>query len=204
MKNEKAGSPGGFKEQLENLSERERLLLKAMLGVLTILALVVVVFFSQRAVAALEAETRLYSNALSLMATAGPAYQEAQQGGNVDPRVAKFSDEVLNEGRVQLTGFVATHAGATGVAVSSYNEQQNALGTERRGDAGPRIIERALQIDIRSAEMDRLVEFLHRIEESTDPVVIRRVRIHTGRSDGEVRQVQVVISTFERRGTEES
>lgn len=204
MKNEAKAGLGGIGAQLENLSERERLLLKAMLGVFALLAVVVIVFMSQRAVADLEAETRQYSNALSLLATAGPAYLETQQGGDADPRVARFSDEVLNEGRVQLTGFVATHAGATNVAVSSYNEQQNALGTEGRGDSGPRIIERALQIDIRSAEMDRLVEFLHRIEESSDPVVIRRVRIHTGRNEGEVRQVQVVISTFERRGSEES
>lgn len=201
----KTEEKSGLREQLQNLSDREKMMLKIMAGVFAVLGLVLIIGLSQRAIGELEAETRTYANALSQLADRGPAYLEAQQGGDVDPRVARFPDEALDSGRIQLTGFVATHAAATNVAVTSYNEQQNAIGNEGRRDSGPRIIERSLQVDIRSAQLDRLVEFLQRIEESPDAVIIRRIRMNAGRNeDGEVRQVQVVISTFERRSGEET
>ena len=199
---EEQDAPGGLKGQLANLSPRELMLLKAMFGVFAVLGVAVIIGLAQRSVAQLEAETALYEGALSLLATAGPEYAAAQSGDAGDPRVERFSDQDLDEGRVQLTSFVATHAAATNISVSSYDEDQNPLGS-RQDSGGPVITERLLRVDIRDAQMEPLIEMLHRIEESSEPVIIKRVDIRALRNEGQVR-ARIFISTFQRRQQEES
>lgn len=201
---EESGDQSGLSAMLSNLSAREQMMLKAMLGVFVALALVVVVGLSQRAVSDLEAETALYQGALTLLATAGPAYLEAQEAGvDLDPRLERFSDEALDQGRLQLTSFVATHAAAANVQVGSYDEEQNPLRSGRGEDSGPRITERQLRIDVRSASMDNLLDMLQRIEDSGEAVIIKRFNIQALRDDGDVR-ARIYVSTFERRPQEES
>jgi hypothetical protein len=192
-----------LKAALDNLSQRERMLLKVMVGVFAFLALAVVIGLSQRSIGELRAETATYESALQLLATAGPNYIEAQGGQAEDPRLVKFTDEVLDEARVQLTSFVATQASAAGISVSSYDEDQHTLGSARPEEGMPIIIERQLRIDIREAQMDRLIDMLHRIEESGEPVVIKRIDIRALRDEGSVR-VRLFVSTFQRRMPEGS
>ncbi len=201
MSAEEAAS--GLRGALNNLSERERTLLKAMGGVFAVLAIFLVIGLTQRSVNEIKAETATYETALNLLATAGPAYLESQGGHDEDPRVAMFTDEVLDETRVQLTSFVATQASAAGINVSSYDEDQHPLGSTRPEEGEPIIIERQLRVDIREADMDRLIDMLHRIEESDEPVVIKRVDIRALRDEGKVR-VRLFVSTFQRRMAEGS
>lgn len=199
--NEEAAAKGGLKAALANLSERERRMLQVMVAVLAVLIMVVVIGLARRSVAELEAQTRQYQGALSLLATEGPVYAASQGLAQIDPRLERFSDEVLDGPPVQLTSFVATHAAATGINVSSYDEDQTPLGTGSSDNSGPMIIERILRVEIRQAKMNSLLELMDRIEESREPVVIKRIDIRALRDEGEVRG-RLFISTFERRQEE--
>lgn len=188
----------GLKAAVANLSEREQMMLKAMLGVFAVLGLVLIIGLAQRSLAEMEDQSRQYEEVLSLLAAEGPAYARAQTGGGGEDssKAALFTDEVLNDNPVQLHSSVDTHAQAVGIRISSFDVDEHPLGSRRSGDdEGPMIVERQLRIDVRNAEMDRLVEMLHRIEESRDPVVIKRIDTRSVRDEGKVRAL-VVISTF--------
>ena len=185
------------KSVLDNLNERERMLLKAMLGVFVLLGLFVIVGLAQRSVSELEVETAQYQTALDLLAAEGPAFLAAQQGTDEDEmtRADLFTEEVLQDNQVQLTSYVASHASAVNVSVSSYDVDEQPLGS-RGDDSGPLIEERQLRVDIRNAEMDKFIELLHRIEESREPVVIKRIDVRSVRDEGKVRAL-LVVSTFQ-------
>ncbi len=186
---------------LDNLTEREQVLLKAMFGVFALLAIFVIVGLVQRSVAEIDEETSQYAMALELLANQGPQYMSAQAGDDDFTRADLFTEEVLHDNEVQLTSYVASHASAVDVSVSSYDVDEQPLGS--RGDQeGPLIEERQLRVDIRDAEMDRFVELLHRIEESREPVVIKRIDVRSVRDEGMVRAL-LIVSTFQYADEEE-
>lgn len=194
---------GGLKGMYANLTEREQTLLKAMLGVFVVLAIFIVIALARGAVADLEEETMQYQAALSLLATQGPAFAAAQQGsaGEAQTRADLFTEEILSDNPVQLTSYVASHASAVSVSVSSYDVDESPLGSAR--DDGPLIEEQQLRADIRDAEMDSFIELLHRIEESRDPVVIKRLDVRSVRDEGKVRAL-LIVSTYRYARTEDS
>ena len=189
---------------LDNLTERERMWLKVMLGVFVALAIFAAIALFQRSVGELEEETARYAAALDLLATQGPRFAAAQAGGTGDEftRADLFTEEVLQDNPMQLTSYVASHASAVDVPVSSYDVDEQPLGS-RGGDDGPLIEERQLRVDIRNAEMDKFIELLHRIEESREPVVIKRIDVRSVRDEGKVRAL-LVVSTFQYADEEES
>ncbi len=201
MEGESTGEGQGLVAALSNLSQREKLLLGAMASVAALIAMLVVVNVARQAVADVEEETRQYQTALSALIDHGPEYAAAQaatepQEGAMS-RVDMFTDDVLNDNQVQLTSYVASHASAVGVSVSSYDVDETPIGSAGGpGTDGPMIEERRLRIDIRNAQMDSLVDLLHRIEESREPVVITRVDIRSVREEGYVRAL-VVVSTYQ-------
>ncbi|TXD34689.1 hypothetical protein FRC96_13840 [Lujinxingia vulgaris] len=197
------GQKKGLAETIAGLSDRERKLLGLMLATFVVLGIFVTVMLVQRSLDTIEAETATYEDVLNLLATAGPDYLAQEAGGAVDPRVERFSEEVLDNNTVQLTSLVATHATAANISVSSYDEDQSAIGSARGDDGGPIIVERLLRVDIRRAEMNALVDLLDRIEKSDDPVIIKRIDVRSVGGEGQVR-AQLVVSTYQRRAQEES
>ncbi len=189
---------------LENLTERERMLLKAMLGVFVILGLFVLVGLAQRSVAELEHQTAQYQTSLDLLASEGPAFLAAQHGGDDDvmTKADLFTEEILQDNEVQLTSYVASHASAVDVSVSSYDVDSHPLGSTGGDNSGPLIEERQLRVDIRNAEMDKFIELLHRIEDSREPVVIKRLDVRSVRDEGKVRAL-LIVSTFQYADEEE-
>ncbi|RAL22821.1 hypothetical protein DL240_07975 [Lujinxingia litoralis] len=200
---QKESGKKGLAESIANLSDRERKLLGLMFATFAVLGIFVTVMLVQRSLADIESETQTYEDVLNLLATAAPDYLAQEAGGAVDPRVERFSDEVLDNNTVQLTSLVATHATAANISVSSYDEDQSPLGSTRGSKDGPIIVERTLRVDIRRAEMNALIDLLDRIETSGDPVIIKRVDVRSVGGEGMVR-AQVVVSTFQRRAQEES
>lgn len=202
------GPKNRFQEMIDDLSDRERTLLKVMGGVFVVFVFSMVVFFAQQSIAEIEEETARYDTVLELIASEGPAYMQAQAEGEAeetDSRADLFTEEVLQDNDVQLTSYVAQHASAVDVDVSSYDTDEHPLGADDLGgdEDGPLIIERQLTADVRGAEMDRVVEMLHRLEESTEPVVVKRLDIRSVREPGDVRGL-LVVSTFEYGDEEES
>ena len=200
-------STKGLKAAFDNMSEREQNLLKIMLGIFAVLGLVLVIGLAQRSVADLEQQTQQQQVILDLLATEGPAFAAAQAGGASDDPMTRadlFTDDVLRDNPVQFHSFVDTHAAAVGLTVSSYGSDEHPLGSGRSGeDEGPMIIERQMRVDLRNADMDRLIEFLHRVEESSEPVVIKRIDIRSVQDEGQVRAL-IVMSTFQYGEQEES
>lgn len=196
----------GLSQALSNLTDRERMLLGAMVVVAVLIGIFIAVTMARQSLADVEAEAESYNDALTAIIAQGPAYMEAQAGGDSDDdhrtRADLFTEEVLEDNDVQLTSYVASHASAVDVSVSSYDVDEQPLGALGDDDEGPMLEERQLRADIRNAEMDRLVELLHRLEESREPVVTTRVDIRSVRDEGEVRAL-VVVSTFEYLDEEE-
>ncbi|MFU8805579.1 MAG: hypothetical protein ACNA8W_17330 [Bradymonadaceae bacterium] len=201
-----AAGEKGLRAALGKLSAREQKLVMAMLGVFVILSLAVVIGLFQRSLHELEEDTQNLQLALSTLSLAGPAYvARTTDSGEVDPRVARFSDEILSNNDLKLTSFVATHAAATNINVNSYDEDQIPLGSKTKGgkaDDGPVIVERQVRVDIREAQMDNLLKLLERIENSPEPVIVKRldVRAQRGR-EGQVRAM-FIVSTYIRRDKE--
>ncbi|MBA2664194.1 MAG: hypothetical protein H0U74_18020 [Bradymonadaceae bacterium] len=185
------------------LSERERKGLIGMGVVLCVLLLALVVGLFQRSLGELERDTQRYQQALSLLAVAGPAYRlKSEQPVEGSERLARFSEEVLTNNDLKLTSFVATHAAATNIIVSSYDEDQMPLGSKSKTDTGPIIIERQLRVDIRETQIDRLIELLDRIEKSREPVIVKRMDVRAQRNQPGTVRVLLVVSTYIRRDKE--
>ncbi len=190
----------GLAGVLNNLNQRERVLLAAMAVIGVLIVVMVLVTMARQSVADVEEQTRQHQTALTALIEYGPEYVGAQapeSDGGQASRVDLFTEDVLENNEVQLTSYVASHASAVDVSVSSYDVDESPIGSSGDSeDDGPMIEERRLRIDIRNAEMDRLVELLHRLEESREPVVISRVDIRSVRDEGQVRAL-VVVSTFQ-------
>lgn len=194
-----------IREALDGLTERERMLLKVMLGVFAVLAVVVIVGLVRRSIAELEQETQQYQAALELLAEEGPAYARAQSGGESDgdnSRVDLFTEEVLNDNSLVFSSEINPHAEAIGIgdSIRSFENNEDPIG---EGDDGPIVIERQATIDLRNVELEAFLELLHRLEEDQEPYVIKRVDIHSVRDPGKIRAI-LVVSTYEYGEEEES
>ena len=198
-------SKGGLTGALDNLSEREQMLVKVMLGVFAVLTLALIIGLSQRALADLESQSRQYEAALQLLATHGPDYARASRGGEADgpvsSRVDLFTEDILQNNPVNLRALINEYTTEVGITWSRANPEDIPLGTV--GEDGPVIQESQLRIDFHGAQMDRLIEFLHLVEESRHPIVTTEVDVRSTGDEGRVRAL-VIVSTYEYLSDEES
>lgn len=183
-----------FREQIENLSDRERKLLFAMVIILPLLAMIVLVGVIHGSLSEVETQTMEYRQSLEMLSIAAPTIAERKQKASGDNELsAKFTDEAMRNNELKLTSFVATQAAAVNISVDSYDEQKIPLGSNKEG---PMVVEKQLRVDINEAEMDKLLKLLERIETAEEPVVIKRLDLRRQRRNpGEVR-VRLVVSTF--------
>ncbi len=204
IKKTSAKSPKkGLVASFSALSERERKGLTAMGLVLTVLLLALVVGLFQRSLGELERESQRYEKALNLLSVVGPQYAQKMAGSSDGGgRDARFSAEVLSKNDLKLTSFIATHAAATNITVSSYDESQTPLGAKSKNDTGPITTERQLSVDIREVEMDKFLELLERIESSREPVFIKRMDVRALPNQAGSVRVMLVVSTYIRRDKE--
>ena len=186
---------------LKNLSDREKRLMMGMFGVFACLIVFAIVMTFQSSMEEISKDTENYKQALDLLAVAGPEFIESKSGSTSTQSHKKLDEELLAKNTIKLTSFVAEHAAATDITISSYDEDELPFGGSGKDD-GPIIVERQLRIEIRDADFDKLVTLLDRIEKSTDPVFIKRLDIRKQRKKlGRVRAV-VTVSTFEKKEKE--
>ncbi len=184
---------GGF--SLAGLSERERRLLFAMAAVFALIALFIPLTLFQKSLDKIDSETRNYKQTLDLLAVAGPEYMENKKSMATDASHKKIDEEFMTKNPIKLTSFVAKHAEATDITVASYDEDELPFGAGGK-DEGPIIVEKQLRVEIRNAQMSKLVSLMDRIEKATDPVYIKRIDVRAQRKKpGEVRAV-LTVSTF--------
>lgn len=184
---------GGF--SLAGLSDRERRLLYAMMVVFALIALFIPLTLFQKSLDKIDTETRNYKQTLDLLAVAGPEYMENKKSMSTDASHKKIDEEFMTKNPIKLTSFVAKHAEATDITVASYDEDELPFGAGSK-DEGPIIVEKQLRVEIRNAQMSKLVSLMDRIEKATDPVYIKRIDVRAQRKKpGEVRAV-LTVSTF--------
>ncbi|MGM0556436.1 MAG: hypothetical protein ACQEVA_08685 [Myxococcota bacterium] len=188
-----------LREQLDELSDRERKLLIAMAIILPTLVAILVVGVFYRSLNEIEETTQQYKQSIDLVSTVGPSYMKKKTSGSSDQGVrSKFTDEVMSGNDIKLTSFIATQAAAVNISVSSYDESEIPIGS-KNSDGGPIITERKLKIEIRDAPFATLLKLLERIETSDRPVVIKRVRVQgKPRRPGEV-SARIEISTYVKK-----
>ena len=190
---------GKLKEQLQDLSDREKKLLVAMAIILPTLIGILVIGVFYRSLNEIEESTQQYKQALTLVSTVGPSYMEKKKSGSKDQGVrSKFTDEVMENNDIKMTSFIATQAAAVNINVSSYDEAEIPIGS-KSGDEGPLITERKLTVEIRDARFETLLKLLERIETSDRPVVIKRIRVQgKPRRPGEV-SARIEVSTYVKK-----
>lgn len=183
-----------------SLNDRERKLAMAMLAVFAVIAFLIPLKLVQDSLDEISQETETYRQALDLLAAGAPDYLDQKREQEQNQSHKDLSDDVLDNNDLKLTSFVAEQARAVDVTITSYDEDELPFGDTKSSD-GPIIIENQLRIEVREAEMDKLVSLMDRIEKSNKPVFIKRldIREHRSRnSEGKVRAV-LTVSTFVRR-----
>ncbi len=176
----------------------ERMYLWLMLATFAVLGLFVGVMAFRGSMEEIEKEADGYRSALDYLAVAGPEYV-AQKANKKDKQShKKVDDETLSSNAIKLTSFVAEHAAAAEITVTSYDEDSLPFGGSGKKDDGPIIIEKQLRVEIRDADMSKLLELLDRIEKSPEPVFVKRLDIRDQKKPGEVRAV-VTVSTFVKK-----
>lgn len=188
---------------LANLSDREKRLMMAMFAVFAVILIIIPVTLVQNAMDEVETETESYRQALDLLAAGAPEYLEQKKSQKQNQSHKDISDEVLDNNDLKLTSFVAEQAGAVDITVTSYDEDQLPFGDTKSGE-GPIIIENQLRVEIREAEMAKLISLMDRIEKSSEPVFIKRLDVREHRSRNSVGKVRAVltVSTFVRKQKE--
>lgn len=191
-----------LREQLSELSDRERTLLGAMAIIMPTLLAILVLGVFYTSLGEVEESTRRYQQSLDLVSTVGPSYLERRQSSaGEDGLRARFSDEVMTNNELKLTSFIATQAAAVDINVSSYDESELPIGSKSGAD-GPLITERKLKIEIRDAQFDTLLKLLERIETSGEAVVIKRIDMRAKRRQPGKVTARIEVSTYVKKDQE--
>ena len=203
MANTPVTAPKREGNALAKLTDRERKLLILMACTMSFLLVSLGLYLFKQSQDKTRAEIMQYERALDALQEYGPRYlaklQEEEQGLKTKED-QKFSPEKLKKNTVRLTSSVASHASAVDIKVDNYDEDQLNLTTAK--DGGPIITENQVKVDIRLAEMDKLIKLLDRIEKSNEPIVVKRISLRDiPRDPGKVR-ANLVISTYVQKDPE--
>ena len=181
---------------LAKLSERERRLVYGMLVLFACFGVIIGVYTFTQALSETEAEIERYNDALITLSTQGPLYLKAQNAkaqASAD-RSEKFTPEVMLGNNIKLTSFVAEHASAVDLKIDNYKESTLKLTSGK--DGGPIIDEMQLALTIRSAEMNKVLALLDRIDKSKEPVILKSIKLrYIRKKDGMVR-ANINVSTY--------
>lgn len=180
---------------LASLSERDRKLLPLFPLILMLVGLSVGAILYSRSIDTIEEQAAAHRAALDYLAQTAPEFLERQTQAKSTKSHKTMDDETLKSNDIKLTSFVAEHAAAAQITITSYDEDEMPFGGANKATEGPIITERQLRIEIREAEMNKLLDLLDRIEKSTEPVFIKRLDIRDVKKKGDVRAI-VTVSTF--------
>ena len=198
--------PTPLEESGENfwtkMTERERRLVLLMVGNFVLLGIALGVYLFHQSQTETEAEIEQYADTLDAVREFGPLYlrrkQAEESGGDEDAK--RFTGELLSKNDLALTSFVATQASAVDIKIDNYDEDSLPLSSNK--DSGPVITEKQLRIDIREADLEKLMRMLERIEKTREPVVIKRINLREVRNKpGQVR-ANITISTYVQKERE--
>lgn len=180
-----------------NRTASERKYLMALGGTFVVLGVLIAVLQFRASMDDIESEANTYRSTLDYLAAAAPDYLASRASQEGKKGHKKVDDETLSSNNIKLTSFVAEHAAAAQITVTSYDESSMPFGNAKKDD-GPIILEKQLRVEIRDAQMAALLDLLDRIEKSPQPVFIKRLDIREQKKPGEIRAV-VTVSTFVKK-----
>ncbi len=184
----------------ESVFQKNKTAFIALFAIWGFMALVVVFYLYSSAITEIEMETKKYEDNLELVRIQGTDFFERQARASQSDSHKDVSPETLAGNDLQMTSFVAKHADAVGISVSSYKEDQ--LPFNPKGE-GPLVMENRLKVEIRDAQMDALVQLMDKIEKAKEPVFIKQFQVRKHRKKpGQIRAV-MTVSTFATKDREE-
>lgn len=179
-------------------NDREQLLIKLAGVVLPLVALAFVAILHNQSLDSTRNQIETYEETLDLLGDVAPKYQNRKDSEG-DDQSQKFSRKALENNDIKLTSFVATHATAVGIQVDSYDESERRLGGGDDEDEKSPLNKKQVDVEIRQAPIDKVMQLLERIEKANKPVVIERMTLSRKKRDtGKVRAT-IVVTTFERK-----
>ncbi|MEZ4461874.1 MAG: hypothetical protein R3E66_19565 [bacterium] len=181
-----------------NRTASERRYIIALGVTFAVLAVAVSVLQFRASMDSIDEEANNYKSALDYLAVAGPEFVSRKASKTEKKSHKKIDEETLATNNLKLTSFVAEHAAAAQITVTSYDESSLPFGGSGKKDDGPIILEKQLRVEIRDAEMTKLLDLLDRIEKSPEPVFIKRLDVRDQKKPGEIRAV-VTVSTFVKK-----
>lgn len=189
-------------DKFDALSAREKKMLVGMAIIMPILVMIVISGMFSRSLGSIEEQTHDYQKSLDLLALGGPIYLKNQAPTDKNTLASRFTEEVLTDNPVKLTGFMAARATEAGVSPNSYDTEEKSLGGTSSDKSEPILFENIVKVDIRATQIDDFLKFLEVIETSGEPVVIKRIDLRANRRvPGEVR-ARVEVSTFVKKKKE--
>ncbi|MFB6265224.1 MAG: hypothetical protein ABEL76_16620 [Bradymonadaceae bacterium] len=180
-----------------DLTDREQKLLTAMAIVVPLAGLAFFGLLVDRSFKSIEDDIRENEQILEMLEKVAPRYKRQKAKSDPGRYARKFAPKKIENNKVKLTSFVATHATATGVNVDSYDENDRPL--ESGGKDGSTLMKHQVIVEINEVQMAKLTDLLERIELSEKPVFIERTKLVRRRNaKGSVRAT-LVVTTFKRK-----
>jgi hypothetical protein len=184
----------------QSLFEENKIAFLGLSAWFGVIALAGVFYWFSTAITDIEMETKKYEDNLEFVRIQGGDFFAKQSKAEKGDSHKDVSPETLAGNDLQMTSFVAKHADAVGISVSSYKEDQ--LPFNPKGE-GPVVMENRLKVEIRDAEMDAFVQLMDKIEKAREPVFIKQFQVRKHRKKpGQIRAV-MTVSTFATKDREE-
>lgn len=184
-------------DRYSDLTDREQLLLKGGAVIVPLMAIIAIGILVNRSFHSVEQEIDRYEDVIELINQVGPDLRRQRASSDQNTFVEKFSREAIKKNEVGMTSFVSTQAAAAGVKVDSYNENKQPKDTGQN-DEDSTLLKVELDVQINEVTFDKLLRLLERIETSSKPVFVERIKLtRRRRQEGKVR-VKLVVTTYKR------
>lgn len=175
----------GLRARWEQLSERERRLVSAMIAVAVVLLLAVSALVVHGSLGDLADDNEAMRRVL----------KEIDEGRDNYQRLRMKSQQVearIGHGGVQLEGLLETAANQSNVEISESTERAAVA------VANKKYTERAVDVRLRKVTIDKLAHFLRKLETGPNLVVVTRLSARVRDDKHEELEVEMTVTTWEK------
>lgn len=178
-----------IRSAFDNLSSREQVMVLSMFGALFFTVIGVGSFLIQRDLASRERRIEAKTKKLEEAAALRSNYQRrlAEQ--------KRIASQVKRNNNVRLLSYLEKLSQQSNVSLKNASERPGeATGSDS-------VKEEAAEVKISNVSLDRLHDFLKRIEEGNQLVKVRRLRIKTRFDNPEMLDAVITVGTYKTTGS---
>ena len=181
----------GLRARWEQLSERERRLVSAMIAVAVALLLILSSLMVYGRLGDLADDNEAMRRVLKEIEDNRDSYQRLRmKSQQVEARIG--------HGGVQLEGLLETAANLSNVEISESTERQPVA------VANKKYTERAVDVRLRKVTIDKLAHFLRKLETGPNLVVVSRLSARVRDDKHEELEVEMTVTTWEKADTKKA